>query len=289
MNKLVAFRVILTIGSNTSIYEYTGKLIKTLAYAVMPELASVRGIKGVLSPLVISPPFTIEKNEEDLGEPVIPIYEKAKTDEVKDNKKVMWNLKPVNLNGEYIVHLGGDEHLVSTIIKNWMKLTTPLAIKVGDAIVMYKIEKIIDATKQIIEKTNNLSNKVRIYLKSPAQLFNVFAPTKLPKFTPNSVELLMTPYMFANSIYTIDYTTLTNAAQVLGQLVETWYSIKTLKSVMIPFKGKREVALSGHVTYIVEATNEKTLKSIRETLATAEIVGVGRSRQNGFGTTIVRV
>ena len=287
MNKLMAYRVILAIDSSTPIYDYTGRIVKTLVYALMPELASVRGVKGVLSSLIISPPFTIARSEGDLGEPVIPVYERRRVQE--DGGKVVWDLKPVRLSGEYIVHIGGEEHIASAIVKRLSELTTPLAIKVGNAIVKYKVEKVIDVTKSIIDKANGISNRVRIYLKSPAQIFNVFAPSKLPKFTPSAVELLMTPYMLANNIYTIDYTTLTNASQVLGQLVETWYSLKTLKPIMVPFKGKKEATLGGHVTYIVEATNEMTINALREVLVATEIVGIGRSRQNGFGTAVLRV
>ncbi len=286
MRGLKAYRAVVAIESSTTIYDYTGRLVKTLVYALMPELASIHSVKGVLTPLAISPPFTV-KGDAELGEPVTPVYEGI-VEESDGKKRVVWELRPVELNGEYVVHIGGEEHIASAVAKRLSGLTTPLAVKVENAIVKYKVEKVVDVTSGIEEKVSSISGRVRVYLKSPAQVFNVFAPTRLPKFTPSAPELLMTPYMLANNTQTIDYSTLASAAQTLGQLVETWYSIRTLKPVMVPFKGKREVALAGHVTYIIEARNEKTLKAIKDTLAAAEAVGVGRSRQNGFGTTVVK-
>jgi hypothetical protein len=282
---LKAYRVILSIESSAPFHDYTGKVVKTLVYSIAPELTLMHGVKGVLSPLTISPPFTIGKSETELGEPVIPIYEKVD----KDGENGAWSLKPVELNGEYIVHLGGLGEIASTIARRLEELRTPLAVKIGNSIVRYRVENVIDVTPHIMEKADSVSNRVRVYLKSPAQVFNVFAPTRLPKFTTSAVEVLMTPYMLANGIHTIDHSTLVNASRVLGQLVETWYSINTLRPVMVPFKGKREVALAGHVTYIVEATNGRTLEEIRRVLATAEIAGVGRSRQNGFGITVISI
>ncbi len=288
VSMLKSYRVILSIETSSPIHDYTGRLTKTLIYTIAPELMGLHGLRGVLTPLTISPPFTIGRVEEELGEPVIPTYERI--EEYRGGEEgVTWNLKPAELNGEYIMHIGGEERIVSTIAQRLEKeLTTTLAFKIDNVIARCRVEKIIDVTKSIIEKTNSASNRVRVYLKSPAQIFNVFAPTKLPKFTPSAVELLMTPYMLINNIYTINYTILINASQTLGQLVETWYSIKTLKPIMIPFKGKKEVALSGYVTYMIEATNKKTLEVIKETLAATEIAGVGRSRQNGFGTATVK-
>lgn len=284
VNWLRSYRVILHIESSKPFHDYTGKIIKTLVYTVAPELLGIRGLKGVLSPLMVSPPFKIGRTECELGEPVIPVYVKT----MSSSDGGTWKLEPVKLNGEYITHIGGKKEIVSIVARRLEELDAPLAVKIGNNIVRYKVEKIIDVTTHIIEKASSIKDRVRVYLKSPAQIFNVFTPTRLPKFTTSAVELLMAPYMIANNIYTIHASTLLTASQILGQLVETWYSLRTLRPVMIPFKGKMEVVLSGYVTYIIEAPNKNTLEAIKKTLAVAEIAGIGRSRQNGFGTTVIK-
>jgi len=281
-HEFTGLRVILEIHTDKPFYDYTGRITKTLIYALVPELRIYHGVKGILSPIMISPPYTLGKNENSLGESVIPIFKE------KNNGENKWELKPINLDGEYIFHIGTYSDLAEKISRALDSMKTPISIKIGEHIIFYKIEKITNITKNIIEKISSLNNRVRLYLKSPAQIFNVYHPTRLPKFSPTAVEVLMTPFMLSNNTYTITHQVLIEASTILGNLVETWYSLRTLKPLMVPFKGKRESALTGYITYINETNNKKILEKIQETLIVAEIMGIGRSRQNGFGTVIVK-
>jgi CBS domain-containing protein len=187
------YRIVLQVESSQPFTDYTGIITKTLVYALAPELQLTRGVKGVLSPVHISPPFTV-KGDHDLGEIVMPLVEK------KDNG---YSIKPVEVNGEYVFHIGGESKVVDKIMKKLDSLNTPLAIKIGQAIVKYKVEKVAEITREAFEKAEAINNKVRVYLKSPAQIFNVFVPTKLPKFTPSAIEILMAPYAIMLGQYTI--------------------------------------------------------------------------------------
>jgi len=274
------YRIILRINSSTPFIEYTGIVTKTLVFTLAPELSSIRGLKGVLSPIAISPPFKI-KNDHELGELVAPIKILK--------KNINSSIEPITLNGEYVFHIGGGERLVNHIIKKIGELQIPLAIKIGQTIVTYRIEKIVDITNEVKEKIESMHNRVRLYLKSPAQIFNVFTPTKLPKFSPTALELLIVPYALMQEMYTITEQVVVSAMPILGNLIETWYSLNTLKPVIIQFKEKKQIHLAGYVTYIVEPTNETIQNKIREILKATELTGIGRSRMNGFGTAVVKL
>jgi len=93
----------------------------------------------------------------------------------------------------------------------------------------------------------------------------------------------MAGYMMSKGIYTLTETEVLKAMRVLGLLVETYYSINTVKKISIPFKGK-ERAMIGKITYIIDTKDENIRKELENILKTAETVGIGESRQNGFGT-----
>jgi hypothetical protein len=269
------YRIIFEVESSTPFYEFTGLVTKTLVYALAPELQGIRRIKGIVSPLHISPLFTI-KDAYHLGDPVIPVVERKEdgTEEVK----------PVELNGEYLFHVGGEAHIVDHVVSKLSELKERLAIKIGPVIVYYKINEIYDITREVLDKASLLEDRVTLFFKSPAQIFNVFTPGKINKFTPSAVEILMVPFALLKGQYTISQQLVMEAFPVLGSLVETWYSLRTLRPVLVPFKGKPQMLLAGHVTYIIESRNRRIRDEIARIIAYSEILGVGRSRQNGFGT-----
>lgn len=280
--RLRAIRILLRIESEEHLYDYTGRLMKQFIYTLNKEIRLFHGMKGMLAPIIISPPFTLGKMESQLGEPVIPHYMHV---EREGRKELV--LVPVKLGGEYLVHLGGIEEVVSSICSSLenQKARGALTIPFNGSLVTFKIEDIYDVTKTIMEKEIS-DTQVTVYLKSPAMIFNVFATTRLPKFSPSAVEVLMTPFMFTVGAHTVDYSVLIEASKILGYLVETWYTPRTLKPVMVQFKNKKEVALAGRIKYIIDTpkTNNKTKEAIKEILRTAEITGIGESRLNGFGT-----
>lgn len=274
MIRLKALRVILHVEAEEPVYEYTGRLVKTLLYTLNKEIRLLHGLRGSISPLLISPLFTTGRKEFELGDVVTSAYLRDNTGE--------YILVPTKLDGEYLIHVGGEPGLVEAIGKSLERIRTPLAIKFNDNIVTFKAEKIEDVTEKILDKELT-GGRVTIYIKSPAMIFNVFAPSRLPKFTPTAVELLMAPYMLLHGRYTLDGTVLLRASRLLGLLVETYYSLSTLKPVLIPFKGKKEAALAGKVTYIVDTVDEKKVAELTSVLSVAEIAGIGESRLNGFG------
>jgi hypothetical protein len=277
-SEMKGYRVILQVESTSEFVEYTGKITKTLVFALNPDLQLIRGIKGVLSPLHISPLFK-PSGDYELGEPSYPFV-------LKRRKGYQNDIKPIRIQGEYVFHIGGEEKLVDHVITSLSKLSSPLIIKIGDALVSYRVEKIIDVTRIVRDKVESLDKRVRVYLKAPAQVFNVFVPTKLPKFTPSALELLLTPYALISRAHTITDQLIFSATKLLGNLVETWYSLKTLWPIEVYFNNKKQTLLGGYVTYILESrTNVK--EELKEVLATAELAGIGRSRMNGFGTTVV--
>jgi len=226
----------------------------------------------VFSPIGISPPFTVE-DDHNLGKLVAPKIE-------KNNGEL--NIDPVFLNGEYVFHVGGDENVVNYVIKKLVEVM-PLAVKIDDAIIRMKVEKIVDITKEVKEKISSISNTVRIYIKSPAQIFNIYAPSKVLKFTPSAVEVLFVPFALARGEQTLTTPLVLSALKTLGNFVETWYSLRTLQPCWTWYRDKPEINLCGHVTYIIT----KKTTELETTLITAELTGIGRSRMNGFGTTTV--
>jgi len=270
-----AVRVYLSVESDSEIPVYTGQVVKTLIYALNREVRLYHGVRGVVSPVHISPLFKPGKRENELGEVVTPLVIKN-----KERKDVV---VPVKLGGEYIVHVGGERQLVDLIAGSLEKLRAQLAVKLGDAIITYRVEKVSDVTGEIMAKT--IDDRVTLYLKAPVKPFNIFVPSKLPKYSISAIELLYVGYMFHSNNLTTSERQVLSAGKILGLLVETYYSINTVKPVLVPLKpGKKEPGLIGKVTYIVDTDNPNTRQQITAVLSTAEAVGIGESRTNGFGT-----
>ena len=282
--RLRAIRVLTGIESEEPIYDYTGRMVKQLIYTLNKEIRLFHGMKGILTPVALSSPFTPGKEEYQLGEPLIPRYENVERDGYKEHILV-----PVKPDDKYLIHIGGIEEIVLSIKDSLEKQMNkgPITIVFNKTLVTFNIEAIQDVTETIMEK-DIIGDQVIIYLKSPAMIFNVFAATRLPKFSPSAVEVLMTPFMYTIGAHTMDYRVLIEASKILGYLVETWYTPRTLKPVLLPFKNKKEVALAGRIKYIIDIPKgkHKTKELIKEILRTAEITGIGESRLNGFGTIV---
>lgn len=275
MNPVIrAYRVLLSVEAGDPITVHTGQLVKTLVYAAMKELTLFKGLRGVLSPVHISPLFTPGQREYMLGEAVTPTYNYS-----RDRG---YTLNPVEINGDYIAHIGGEGLLVEKIIERLISIKGPLSVKFKDTIITYKIEKTQDITETIQSKKLT-GDRITVYLKAPAKIFNIFAPTRLPKFSISAPEILATPCLISKGTYTVNTHEAIECMTILGQLVETYYSLTTVKPILVSFK-TREPAMIGKITYIIEAQDEKTRKRIEKILHTAEITGIGESRTNGFGT-----
>lgn len=272
-----AVRAYIHITSNTPFTQFTGRLTKTLALLACGTLTNIHGLRGVISPFHVSPLFTPGRREWELGNLVTPYYT---TNETREQILI-----PVELEGEYIVHIGGLAEIVDCIEKGLQDtLKTELAIRFADTIIRASLEKTEDVTDTIKEK-NLDSQRVSIYLKGPSKFFNIYTPTRIPKLFPSAPEALMAPYMLLTGRLTLTYNTLINAAKTLGLLVETYYSIRSIKPILVPFKKAKEPGIIGRVTYIIDTNKKQEKEAIQKILATAEIAGIGESRANGFGTT----
>ena len=273
---LKAIRAYLSVNADELVTVFTGQLVKTLVYSLSKEIRIMHGIRGIISPMHISPLFTPGRREFELGELVTPTY-------YHDKESRTHKLVPLHLDKEYLIHIGGEINAVETIQKALEGLKTPLAIKYGDNIITFKLEKIEDITKDILKNELN-GDRVTLYLKGPVKPFNVLAPSRLPKFSPSAYEILITGYMIYRNTYTLMYQHVLEAMKLLGMLVETYYSLNTIKPILIPFKEGKEPALIGKITYIVDTKNREIRNTLRDILNISEIAGVGESRTNGFGT-----
>jgi len=150
-----AVRAYLSVESDEPITVFTGRLVKTFIYAVTKGIRPLHGIRGIISPLHVSPLFTPSGKDYELGAVATPQYVKVNGEE---------RLIPITLNGEYVIHVGGEVNTVNAVESALARLKNPLAIKLNDAIVTFKVEGINDVTHQLMNK--NLSgDKVTVYLK----------------------------------------------------------------------------------------------------------------------------
>lgn len=274
MVEFKAIRVHLTVDAGEPYTEYTARLTKTLVFSLnQAELSLLRGFKGVPQPLHISPLFAPGRRGLELGDVVTPRYSKREDE---------WRLEPVSVKGEYLLHVGGESHLIDVIRGRLEQVRgRDILLNIDGAYVAFIIEAVEDVTKTIMEKELS-GGKITLYFKAPTLISNVYTKSRLPKFSPTAVEVLMTPYLLSR-MRVMDHSMLVEASSILGHLVETYYSINTIRPILIPFKGKREAAMMGRITYLVE-DKEHIKGEVEKILRLAEILGVGESRLNGFGT-----
>ena len=270
-----AIRVYVLIEAQTPFTEYTGRLTKTIIYWACQQLQLIHGLRGIVSPIHVSPLFKPGRNEWKLGERVTPFYRVTSDHE--------YELVPVNLSGTYLFHIGGDNNIIECINKGLSKLMSKnILMRFNNTNISITIENIIDVTDKIIEK-NIDSDKVTIYFKAPTKLFNPYGEARLISFLPKALDVLATPYLLLTKQ---SYSTqiFLQLVKIAAPVIETWYTINTIKPIHIPFAGKREPALTGKATYIIHTKDENTIKHIEILLQIAEIAGIGESRLNGFGT-----
>ncbi|MFN4046451.1 MAG: hypothetical protein ACK4H7_03840, partial [Acidilobaceae archaeon] len=92
------------IESSDFIYNYTGKLSKTIILTEAPSLEpSFRPVKGFYKPLRVSPPISGDRA-------VIPVYAVRRV----NNKRTL-DLKPVMLRGEYVIEVGSTEDMIGKL------------------------------------------------------------------------------------------------------------------------------------------------------------------------------
>ena len=266
-------RVYLFVESSGPVRVFSGYVSKTLVYSVSREARLFRGLRGVVSPVHISPLFSPGRRSGELGDLVSPLFDGDGVD-------------PVVLGGEYVVHIGGDRGLVDLIERGLRRLgSSTLAVKYGDSFIFYRVEGVVDVTREVMEKTLGTGgDRVTVYIKGPSKPFNIFAPSRLPKMSISGPEFFMTPCLFYTGELSVTESVVLRCGRVLGKMVETWYSLRTVRPVLVPIRNRKEPALMGRATYIIDTKNEKERETISKILSIGEITGVGESRTNGFGT-----
>ena len=278
MGGLRAVRVFVGVESGVLFPEFSGKIVKTLVYAVVGQLRLFRGLRGVLAPVHVSPLFRPGRGRLELGELV--------TARVERDGSGGWRLVPVEVGGEYVFHVGGDGGFVSLVGDALERFRgRELVVKIGEALVSYRVELVEDVTSSIVEKGFS-GDRVTLYLKGPCKLFNIFTPSRLPKFNVSAPEVLMTPYMMLTGQHTMTSKVLLEAGRLLGKLVETYYSLTTVRYVQVPLGQGRDPGMIGKITYIVDTRSPEERAMLEKVLAAAEIAGIGESRANGFGTVV---
>ena len=275
--KLAAYRVYLSIESDGPLVDYSGRLVKTLANVACRETTLFRGVRGMLSPVHVSPLFRPGRREAELGDLVTPKYARREDGGLA--------LETVKLEGEYIVHVGGEEPLVSCIARGLEKLGPRLALRYLGSNIIVEIEKVVEYTGEAWSKSL-AGNRFTVYFKGPVKFFNVYAPTRIPKFYPNALDLLIAPYLALRGATTVDYGVLVEAMRLLGIIVETYYSVRTVHPILVPFRDAKEPGIVGKATYIIDDRESRRIPEIEEVLRAAEVYGVGESRANGFGTVV---
>lgn len=266
------------IESTEHIYDYTGKISKTIILSEAPGLEYLfRSIKGVFKLIRVSPPMRD-------GKAIIPIYKP-----VKSEKKIDYVLKPITLSGEYSVEIGSTSDIINKLY-NTMKqiLGVRTRLKFENTIISYIVNDI-----HVVKPTINIdqSKVFTIHTTSPALLSNPYTPTQhIRRFTVNPGVFLWVPYMITKGYLSHDVEEARRAALELEYCLTEHYSTR-YRVVFINYNGNREPAIEARVKYIITPRGEDNVEKCREILVksiyTARVFGIGASRANGFGSISV--
>lgn len=259
--------------SNGYIYNYTGKLSKALVLTEAPELEPFfRPSKGFFKLLRVSPPMSG-------GSSVIPFYEM---------ESGSWVLKPVFLRGEYFVEVGADGGIIRSLYNRFDQVRgVRTRLKFENAIVSYTIESVEIYTPQDSGELGETLKTITVKTLSPALLTHPLTPTQhVRRFTTSPGVFFWIPYMITQGMLTHDLHKASQAIVELESCLAEHYSTKQ-KTVFINYDNNREPALTAKAKYIILTNEKKCKETIKKTLQTARIYGIGASRTNGFGTITI--
>lgn len=268
--KIITLR--LYMESSDFIYNYTGKLSKTILLTEAPELEHVfKPMKGFFKQVRVSPPICG-------GKAVIPVYD------VKLVKgKPTFELKPVALRGEYMIEVGASGDLVDSLytrFKQAVGLKTRL--KFENSLITYIVKDALVVEPRIrIE-----GGVVGVVTVSPALIPNPLTPTQhVRRFTASPGALLWVPHMMSRGVLSYNRHDAERTLVELEACLSEHYSTK-VRTVFVSYDGSKEPALEVKTKYII--TNPECREMLERTLTTARIFGVGASRANGFGTITLK-
>ena len=258
------------IDSSDYIYNYTGKLSKTIILTEDPFLEPLfRPVKGFFKQIRVSPPI-----QDGLAK--IPYYEVERD----SNGKVNYILKPVMLQGDYIIEVGGSQDIISDLEKTFKKsIGVRTRVKFENLVVSYIINNVF-----VVEPSIDLSSLVVLRTVSPALLSNPFVPNQhVRRFTVSPGVLLWIPYMISKDMLSNDVHEVQRAVFKLESCLWEHYSVRQ-KTVMVNYDNAREPALLVKGKYVISNKDEECKEIVREALIAARVYGIGSSRANGFGS-----
>lgn len=264
-----------TISSSDHVYNYTGKIAKTILLAEVPELQAIfRPVKGFFKMIRVSP---LIKD----GSVATPTFETRRV-----NSGVVYEIKPLPLSGTYTFEIGSTSENISLIFNKLKRIQgDKTRLKFENAIVSYTIEDVsIEDPNVTLSK---LGKYVIIKSVSPALLTTPYMATQhIRRFTITPTILLWVPYLISQNTYSVTEEIVHKAAKLLETSFVEHYSSRT-KVMHISYDGKREPALYFKAKYIVLRLDQEE-KTLIKILRIARALGVGASRANGFGTVHIR-
>lgn len=266
---LKILRVKLTASSNDFIYNYTGKIAKTILLTEVPELqAAFKPIKGFFKLIRVSP-FIKD------GSVATPLFEVKRV-----GGKTTYELKPLTLSGSYIFEVGSTSDGISLVLNKLRQAQgVRTRLKFENAIIEYTIEDFV-----MEDPTVTLGDYAIIKSISPALLPTPYVATQhIRRFTISPATLLWIPYLISQKVYSVTEDVMYKAVKLLETCLVEHYS-SVARAVHVPFDGRREPTLHFKAKYIVLCSEQEKREMLMKTLTIARALGVGASRANGFGT-----
>ncbi|MEM0204421.1 MAG: hypothetical protein QXP86_03510 [Nitrososphaerota archaeon] len=262
-------KVKVTASSTDFIYNYTGKVTKAILLTEVPELQTVfRPVKGFFKIIRVSP---LIKD----GSVTTPFFEAKRI-----NGKIVYELRPLLLSGNYTFEVGSTSDNVSRIFSKFNKVQgIRTRLKFENTVIEYTIEDVA------VESPNMALGKyVIIKSISPALLPTPYVATQqVRRFTITPAILLWVPYLISQQTYTVTEDLVYKAVKLLEtSFVEHYSSLAKVMHVL--YDGRREPALHFRAKYIVLCSDQERMETLARILMVARTLGVGASRANGFGT-----
>ncbi len=258
----------LYIDSSGFVFNYTGKLSKTIILTEVPSLEyAFKPLKGFFKPLRVSPPIG------EGGVSVIPTYVLK-----VDGSSRVWELKPVKFSGEYRIEVGATKDVVSKLYEAFKSSRGVLTrLRFENSLIKYVVNDV-----EVVRPEVNVSNKVFVKTVSPALLPSPLTPTQhVRRFTTSPGVMLYVPLAIANGMYTHNVHNAVKALTTLESCLAEHYATKQ-RTIFINYDNRREPALLANAKYML--IKNECRDQINEVLYAARVFGIGASRASGFGS-----
>ena len=262
-------KVKITATSTDFIYNYSGKIVKTILLTEVPEIQpAFRPVKGFFKLIRISPLIKGETT-------VTPVFERKCT-----NTGVSYELKPIQLSGSYMFEVGSTSDIISRTLNNLRQAQgVKTRLKFENAIIEYVIEDV-----EVEDFNISLDNHIRVVTLSPALLPTPYLATQhVRRFTISPAVVFWIPYLMMQGTYSVTDDAVNRAVRLLETCIAEHYSSQ-IKVIHIPYDGRREPTLHFRAKYIILSSDQEKKKTLAKILKVARVLGIGASRTNGFGT-----